>query len=61
MQFTDYDIECIQKAKETIDNDLSIRYNIELIATKENLEKKLKTKFGLYYRMGLYTFLKKIK
>lgn len=59
MQFTDYDIECIQKAKETIDNDLSIRYNIELIATKENLEKKLKTQFRLYYRMGLYTFLKK--
>ena len=56
----DYDIECIQKAKEIIITDLSDHYNIELLATMVNLGKtKLKAGFQLCYGMGLYRFLKK--
>ena len=60
MLFTDYDIECIQKAKSIIDTDLRNHYSIDLIATKVNLGKtKLKVAFKLYYRIGLYAYLKK--
>jgi AraC-like DNA-binding protein len=60
VQFTDYDIECIQKAKSIIDTDLKSHYNIPLIAMKVNMGMtKLKTGFKLYYRIGLYAYLKK--
>jgi AraC-like DNA-binding protein len=60
VQLTDYDIECIQKAKDIIVADLSIHHKIELIARMVNLgTSKLKISFKLYYGLGLYTFLKR--
>ena len=60
VQFNDFDIESIQKAKEIIVSDLATHYSIELIATKVNIGKtKLKIGFRLYYSIGLYSFLKK--
>jgi AraC-like DNA-binding protein len=60
VQFSDYDIGCIQKAKDIIVADLSIHQNIELIATKVGFGKtKLKMGFKLYCGMGLYSFLKR--
>jgi AraC family transcriptional activator of pyochelin receptor len=60
VEFTEYDINCIQKAKSIIDSDLRSHYSIDLIAMKVNLGKtKLKIGFKLYYTIGLYAYLKK--
>jgi AraC-like DNA-binding protein len=60
VEFTDYDIECIQKAKSIIDTDLRSHYCIDQISMKVNMGKtKLKTGFKLYYKISLYAYLKK--
>ncbi|MDQ2719438.1 MAG: AraC family transcriptional regulator [Bacteroidota bacterium] len=60
MKFTDYDIECIKKAKSIIDADTSRHFTIEFIATKIHIgETKLKKGFKHYYKVGLFTYLRK--
>ena len=60
MQFSDYDIECIKKAKAIIDADISRHYTIEFIAGKTRMgETKLKKGFKQYYKLGLFTYLRK--
>lgn len=59
MEFTDYDIECIKRAKSIIDADTSRHYSIEFIAEKIGIGKtKLKIGFKKYFRMGLFTYLR---
>ncbi|HEU5053447.1 MAG TPA: hypothetical protein VFT78_10050, partial [Hanamia sp.] len=59
MSFTDYDIECIKKAKSIIDADTSVHYSIETLAEKVSLGKtKLKMGFRLKFKMGLFAYLK---
>lgn len=60
MEFTDYDIECIKKAKSVIDRDISMHYSIEFIAVQSGIGKtKLKTGFKHCYGLGLFTYLRK--
>ena len=60
MHFSDYDIECIKKAKAIIDADISRHYTIEFIAGKTTIgETKLKKGFKHYYKVGLFTYLRK--
>ena len=60
MSFTDYDIECIEKAKQLIDADLGTHLSIEFIAGKVGLGKtKLTAGFRYHYSMGLYSYLRK--
>jgi AraC-like DNA-binding protein len=57
--FTDYDIECFQKAKSMIDADTSRHYSIEFIAEKVGIGKtKLKIGFKEYFKTGLFTYLR---
>lgn len=59
MSFSDYDIECFEKAKSVIDADISRHYSIEFIAEKIGIGKtKLKIGFKKYFRMGLFTYLR---
>lgn len=59
MSFTDYDIECIKKAKSIIDADTSKHYSIETLAEKVSLGKtKLKMGFRLKFKMGLFAYLR---
>ena len=56
---TDYDIECIQKAKQIIDADLGNHFTIVNISVKVHIGKtKLKQGFREYFGMGLFTYLK---
>lgn len=60
MPFSDYDIECIEKAKVFIDANLGTHFNLEFIAMKVALGKtKLTRDFRKYYGIGLYQYLKK--
>ena len=60
MSYSDYDIECIEKAKELIDANLDTHFNLEFIAIKVALGKtKLTRGFRKYYGMGLYSYLRK--
>ena len=60
MQFSEYDIVCIKKAKAIIDADTSRHYTIEFIAGKTSIGKtKLKKGFKQYYNLGLFTYLRK--
>ena len=60
MQFTDYDIECIEKAKSIIDADISRHYTIEFISGKTGIGKtKLKKGFKQYYGISPFTYLRK--
>ena len=60
MHLTDYDIECINKAKELIDANLGTHFTIEFIAVKATIGKtKLTIGFRQYYGMGLYSYLRK--
>jgi transcriptional regulator GlxA family with amidase domain len=57
--YSDYDIECIQKAKGLIDANLDTHFNLEFIATKVALGKtKLTRGFRKCYGMGLYSYLR---
>lgn len=59
MEFTDYDIECIKRAKFVIDTDTSRHYSIEFIAERIGIGKtKLKIGFKQYFGMGLFTYLR---
>lgn len=59
MQLTDYDIECIEKAKQIIDYDLRNHLTIVLIAERVNMGKtKLKIAFRNYYGMAIFQYLK---
>lgn len=59
MSFTDYDIECFKKAKAIIDADTSVHYSIETLAEKIGIGKtKLKMGFRLYFKMGLFAYLR---
>ncbi len=60
MEFTNYDIECIKKARAIIDTDTSRHYTIEFISGKTGIGKtKLKKGFKQYYKLGLFTYLRK--
>lgn len=60
MGFTEYDKECIQKAKEFIDSDIGRHMSIEFIATSAGIgATKLKIGFKQYYHLGLYTYLRR--
>ena len=60
MGFTEYDKECIQKAKELIDADIGRHYNIEFLAVKSGIgASKLKIGFKQFYHLGLYTYLRR--
>jgi AraC-like DNA-binding protein len=53
-------MECIKKAKSIIDADISLHYTIEFIAGKVGIGKtKLKQGFKQYYKLGLFTYLRK--
>ena len=59
MTFTDYDIECIKKAKTIIDADTAVHYSIETLAEKIGIGKtKLKKGFKVYFKMGLFHYLR---
>lgn len=59
MQLTDYDIECINLAKQIIDSDLRNHHTIVNLAEKVNMGKtKLKVVFKQYYGMGIFKYLK---
>jgi AraC-like DNA-binding protein len=59
VQFTNYDIECFEKAKSMIDGDTSRHYSIEFIAETIGIGKtKLKIGFKEYFKMGLFTYLR---
>ena len=59
MPFTDYDIECFEKAKSMIDGNTSRHYSIEYIAETIGIGKtKLKIGFKEYFKMGLFTYLR---
>ena len=60
MQFTEYDIECIEKAKTIIDADISRHFIIGFIAREAGIgETKLKTGFKQYFGLGLFAYLRK--
>ena len=60
MSFTDYDIECIKKAKTLIDADISKHITIEFLSEKVGIgNTKLKRGFKQLFKMGLYTYLRK--
>jgi len=59
VQFTDYDIECIKRAKSIIDADISRHINIATIAQKSGIgETKLKRGFKEYYGSSPFTYLR---
>jgi signal transduction histidine kinase len=59
MPLSEYDIECITKAKTLIDADLSIHYSIEHIATVAGIGAgKLKKGFKERYNCSLYAYLR---
>ena len=59
MSFSDYDIECIKKAKTIIDADISVHYSIETLAEKIGIGKtKLKIGFKANFKMGLFAYLR---
>ena len=58
MLLSDYDMECLAKAKEIMDKDHSIHYDIATLAKKVGLgTTKLKAGFKLLYGKGLYQYL----
>ncbi|MGC4102349.1 helix-turn-helix domain-containing protein [Ferruginibacter sp.] len=60
MEITDYDIECIEKAKALIDTDTSVHYSIEHIARTVGIgSTKLKKGFRGKYKSSVYAYLRK--
>jgi AraC-like DNA-binding protein len=60
VSFTDYDIECIKKAKALIDADISKHITITFLSEKVGIgNTKLKRGFKQLFGMGLYTYLRK--
>jgi len=60
MQFYEYDIECIEKAKKLIDADISSHTTIATLAIKSGIgETKLKAGFKKYYGCSPYAYLRK--
>lgn len=59
MKLSQYDKECIEKAKTLIDKDASQHYTIDTIATKAHIGRtKLKYGFKLIYDKGIYEYLR---
>jgi AraC-like DNA-binding protein len=59
MKLSVYDIECIQKAKEFIDADLTSHHSIQEIAAYSSMSAtKLKQHFKQTYGKGLFHYLK---
>ena len=60
MQFYEYDIECIEKAKKLIDADISSHTTIATLAIKSGIgETKLKVGFKKYYGASPFAYLRK--
>lgn len=60
MPFSDYDIECIEKAKNIIDADISRHLSVAFIALKAGIgETKLKKGFKQYFGISPFTYLRK--
>ena len=59
MPFSEYDIECIRRAKELIDKDISRHYSIASLALKSNIgQTKLKQGFKQYIGVALFAYLR---
>lgn len=59
MQFSVYDIECINQAKTIIDKDISIHHHIPDLALKAGIgTTKLKAGFKAIHQMGMYEYLR---
>jgi AraC-like DNA-binding protein len=59
MPLSEYDIECIEKAKTLIDADLSVHYSITHIASVTGIgSTKLKKGFKETYGSSLYAYLR---
>ena len=59
MDITDYDMECIAKAKALIDADTSIHYSIDHIASVAGIgATKLKKGFKKQYQSSLFAYLR---
>ena len=59
MSLSEYDMECLAKAKSIIDKDYSIHYTIESLAQQVGLgATRLKAGFKLLYNMGIYEYLR---
>jgi len=59
MQFYEYDIECIEKARKLIDADISSHTTIAALAMKSGLgESKLKAGFKKFYGSSPYAYLR---
>ena len=60
MQFHEYDIECIERAKKFIDADISSHTTIAVLAMKSGIgESKLKAGFKKFYGSSPYAYLRK--
>jgi len=60
MQFYEYDIECIEKARKLIDADISSHTTIAVLAMKSGIgESKLKAGFKKFYGSSPYAYLRK--
>jgi AraC family transcriptional activator of pyochelin receptor len=58
LQLTDYDIECLNKAKVLIEADLSVHFTIATIAEKTGMgATRLKKLFKGYFGSPLFTYL----
>jgi AraC-like DNA-binding protein len=59
MKLSVYDIECIQRAKDFIDADVTSHHSIEEIAAYSSMSgTKLKQRFKQLYGVGLFHYLK---
>jgi AraC-like DNA-binding protein len=57
LHFTNYDIECIEKAKDFIDADIAKHHNIPDIAAHAGMSAtKLKASFRQMFGMGIYHY-----
>lgn len=59
MQFSDYDIECLNKVKEMIDQDISRHFTISTLAGKSGMgSTRLKEGFKTFFGLPIYKYLK---
>lgn len=58
MKLSDYDIECLEKARRLIDRDKRVHHTIDEIAHSVGMgATRLKEGFKQYYGVGLYGYL----
>jgi len=59
MMLTDYDIECLEKARALIEKNSSLHHSIDSIAQQVGMSAtRLKAGFKQHYGSGLYTYLR---